>query len=508
MRKFLKLISHRIFAVSLLILLQLGWIVVLFIKFTSYSQYIGFAFKALSVLVVLYLMKRSDNPAIKLAWIVVILLFPVFGGLLYLYIGGKKPIRGMRKKLEPNLRESHRYLVFDSSISEELEEKDANIAGQVYYLEKESGFPACRNSEAVYYPSGEECFEVMLEELKKAKKYIFLEYFIIEEGIMWNSILQILEEKVKEGVDVRVMYDDVGCIFVLPAHYDRTLREKGIKCVAFNRYIPVFSTVFNNRDHRKILVIDDKVAFTGGINFADEYINEKQRFGYWKDNGVRLRGKAVHSMTIMFLQMWNTFSSDKLDYKEFTYEEKDEPQTEGLVLPYSDHPLDSEYVGESVYLNIINNARDYVYFFTPYLIIDNEMVTALILAAKRGVDVRIITPGIPDKKTVYLATQSYYPQLVEGGVSIFQYRPGFVHSKCAVCDDKIATVGTINLDFRSLYFHFENGVYLYDCPAVLDIKEDILQALNDCTNITLDLCQKNMFFQLLQGVLRIFAPLL
>lgn len=513
MRKIFKYLTHRMVMVSLLILLQIGWIAALFVRFTSYSRMISAAFRVLSILVVLYIIRRNDNPAVKLAWIVVILLFPLFGGLLYLYIGGKKPVHRMRKKMESTLEESAKYLVFDPEIQKNLNEEDSVAAGQVYYMEKQSGFPACRNSEATYFPSGEECFESMLEDLKKAERYIFLEYFIIEEGIMWNSILKILEEKVKEGLDVRVMYDDVGSIFVLPSHYDRILREKGIKCVVFNRYIPLLSTVFNNRDHRKILVIDDKAAYTGGINFADEYINEKQRFGYWKDNGVRLCGKAVHSMTMMFLQMWNTFAVDKMDYNRFLYREETYIKnigktTDGIVLPYSDHPLDSECVGENVYLNLINNAVHYIYFFTPYLIIDNELITALILAAKRGVDVRIITPGIPDKKMVFLATQSYYQQLVEGGVQIFQFRPGFVHSKVAVCDDKFATVGTINLDYRSLYFHFENGVYLYQCPAVLDIKNDILNTLEDCTNITKELCRKNMFFQLVQGVLRIFAPLL
>lgn len=513
MRKIFKYLTHRMAIVSLLILLQIGWLAMLFVRFTSYNRMISAAFRVLSILVVLYIIRRNDNPAVKLAWIVVILLFPLFGGLLYLYIGGKKPIRRMRKKMESTLEESAKYLVFDPEIQNSLNQKDTVAAGQVYYMEKQSGFPACRDSEVKYFPSGEECFESMLEDLKKAERYIFLEYFIIEEGIMWNSILKILEEKVKEGLDVRVMYDDVGSIFVLPSHYDRILRKKGIKCVVFNRYIPLLSTVFNNRDHRKILVIDDKAAYTGGINFADEYINEKQRFGYWKDNGVRLCGKAVHSMTMMFLQMWNTFAVDKMDYHRFLYREEAyakniSEEATGIVLPYSDHPLDSECVGENVYLNLINNAVHYIYFFTPYLIIDNELITALILAAKRGVDVRIITPGIPDKKMVFLATQSYYQQLVEGGVLIFQYRPGFVHSKVAVCDDKFATVGTINLDYRSLYFHFENGVYLYQCPAVLDIKNDILKTLEDCTNITKELCRKNMFFQLVQGVLRIFAPLL
>ena len=433
MRKFLKFLSQRIVIVTFLIFLQIMWFVGMFLKVTSYSQYITAAFKILSILVVIYIMNRSDNPSVKLGWIVVILLFPLFGGLLYLTIGGKQPISYLRRKLEPMIEESARHLKADPEI-----EKDGSTASQIYYLEHQSGFPAYKDSKVDYYPSGEDCFKVMAEELRKAKEYIYLEYFIIEEGIMWNTILDILEEKVKEGVDVRVMYDDVGCIFNLPSHYADFLRKKGIKCIVFNRYIPIFSTVFNNRDHRKILVIDGDVAF----------------------------------------------------------------------LPYSDHPLDSEFVGESVYINLINSAQKYIYFFTPYLIIDNEVVTALILAAKRGVDVRIITPGIPDKKMIFLVTQSYYPQLVEGGVQIFQYRPGFVHAKCAVCDDKIATVGTINLDYRSLYLHFENGLFLYNNDTVMDIKKDILDTLEDCNRIMPEMCKKNMFFLLLQGILRIFAPLL
>lgn len=496
------------FVVSFLILLQIVWIAIMFFRFTSYSQYISIGLKVLSVLVVIGIMNRSDNPAVKLVWIIVILLVPLFGGLLYLFLSGKRPIRTMRRKLQPTIDESGRFLEFDESIEEELKQIDAAAAGQVYYLEKQSGFPAYRDSAADYFASGETCFEVMLQDLQNAEHYIYLEYFIIEEGIMWNSVLRILEQKVNEGVDVRVMYDDVGSAFVLSGKYDRFLREKGIKCVVFNRYFPVFSTIFNNRDHRKILVIDGKTAYTGGINFADEYINEKQRFGYWKDNGVRIEGRAVHSMTMMFLQMWNAFSADKLDYSHYPASSGLQKGRRGLVLPYSDHPLDSEYVGENVYLNIINAASRYIYFFTPYLIIDNELVTALILAAKRGVDVKIVTPGIPDKKTIFLVTQSYYQQLVEGGVKIYQYRPGFVHSKCAVSDDRFATVGTINLDFRSLYHHFENGVFLYDCETVTDIKKDIEETLGYCTNITLELCRKNMFFQLLQGILRIFAPLL
>lgn len=496
------------FIASFLILLQMGWIAVMFFQFTSYSRYISIGLRILSILVVIGIMNKSDNPAVKLAWIIVILLVPLFGGLLYLFLSGKRPVRHMRKKLQPTIDESISFLKFDESIENELKLIDPGAAGQVYYLEKQTGFPAYRDSEADYYSSGESCFERMLEDLKGAEQYIYLEYFIIEEGIMWNSVLEILLKKAREGLDIRVMYDDVGSAFALSGHYDRELREQGIKCVVFNRYFPVFSTIFNNRDHRKILVIDGKTAYTGGINFADEYINRKERFGYWKDNGIRITGKAVYSMTMMFLQMWNAFSEDRLDYRIFPPSEGLIKGSRGLVLPYSDHPLDREYVGENVYLNMIDAARNYIYFFTPYLIIDNELATSLILASKRGVDVRIITPGIPDKRIIFLVTQSYYQQLVEGGVKIYQFRPGFVHSKCAVCDDRFATVGTINLDYRSLYHHFENGVFLYDCDTVTDIRKDFEASLECCTEITLQLCRKNMFFQLIQGILRIFAPLL
>ncbi len=508
MRKILKLISHRIFIITLLIFLQIAWFAILFFRFTEYSQIGNNSFKILSIFVAFYVANSRSNSASKIAWIIVILLFPLFGGLLYLYSGDKHVSRPLRKKLEPALSEGGKYLISDRKIEQELREKNGDIAGEICYLEQVSGFPAWRDSKAIYYPSGEDAFQTMLEELRKAEKYIFLEYFIIEEGIFWDSILEILEEKVHAGVDVRIIYDDVGSIFVLPWKYDQILRDKGISCVVFNRYIPMASTIFNNRDHRKILVIDGKTAFTGGINLADEYINEKQRFGYWKDNVLLLRGRAVYNMTAMFLEMWNAFSADKISYEKYLKEDIEPVKSDGIILPFSDNPLDNETVGENVYLNMINHAKKYIYFFTPYLIIDNEISTALTLAAKRGVDVKIITPGIPDKKMVFLVTQSYYEQLVDGGVKIYQYRSGFVHGKVAVADDIAATVGTINLDYRSLYLHFENGVYMYESSTVAEIKKDFLDTLKDSTYITKEICQKKLFFRLLQGLLRILSPLL
>ncbi len=510
LRKILKGISHRSVIITFLIALQVVWVGTLFLRLSSYSNYIATAFKLLSVVVVIYIINRDDNPAMKIVWIVVILLAPLFGGLLYLYIGDKRMMTPLRRKVMPMLEASEKYLASNEQLEEEIRQMDPNVAGQIHYLQHLSGYPAYKDSKVDYFPSGEACYPVILQALKNAKKYIFLEYFIVEEGLMWDGIVDILAEKVKEGIDVRLIYDDVGSMFVLPKNYENKLREKGIKVIVFNKYIPIVSVVFNNRDHRKILVIDGEVAFTGGINMADEYINKKKRFGYWKDNGVKITGRAVYNMTMMFLQMWNAFAKDEddLDYDAYPREEALPVENRGLVLPYSDHPLDSEFVGESVYINMVNTAKKYVYFFTPYLIIDNEMITALTLAAKKGVDVRILTPGIPDKKLVNMVTQSYYMPLVKGGVSIYEYDPGFIHSKCAVCDDKIATVGTINLDYRSLFLHFENGVFLYDCSTVMDIKKDIVNTMKECTKITLEMCSKSLPFRIVQALLRVFSPLL
>ena len=510
MRKFLKFLSQRIVIVTFLIFLQIMWFVGMFLKVTSYSQYITAAFKILSILVVIYIMNRSDNPSVKLGWIVVILLFPLFGGLLYLTIGGKQPISYLRRKLEPMIEESARHLKADPEIEQELKEKDGSTASQIYYLEHQSGFPAYKDSKVDYYPSGEDCFKVMAEELRKAKEYIYLEYFIIEEGIMWNTILDILEEKVKEGVDVRVMYDDVGCIFNLPSHYADFLRKKGIKCIVFNRYIPIFSTVFNNRDHRKILVIDGDVAFTGGINFADEYINEKMRFGHWKDTGFMLRGEAVAGFTAMFLEMWNVNDEHIEDCGEYIQASKKySVSTDGFVIPFGDTPLDEVYVGKRAYINNLNNASEYTYIMTPYLVIDDEMYECMKYAAQRGVDVKIIMPHIPDKKYAFYLARTYYKELLKAGIEIYEYTPGFVHAKMSISDGKKAIVGTVNHDYRSLYLHYECAAYMLNVPAVMDIERDFKDTLELSQKITLeDVKHFNIFTKLLGHIIRLVAPLL
>ena len=367
-----------------------------------------------------YIINSNGNPSVKLAWIVPIIEMPLFGGLLYLAFGTKRPLRSMRQALEKADQLTVPYVDVDPGLIRQVREADPHMGGQMQYL-ADHLYPAYQNTDAVYYPVGEANFQAILDALRQAEHYIFLEYFIVQEGVMWNSILEILQQKAAAGVEVRFIYDDFGSLFKLPTGYDRKLEAMGIKTLVFNPFIPFLSVVMNNRDHRKILVIDGHTAFTGGINLADEYINIDSPFGHWKDTGVQLHGEAVWGLTLMFLNMWNAFRPTDQDLDKFRpgvwHQERFEGQ--GYVIPYADTPLDDELMAENVYMNLISGATKYVYIFTPYLITDHEMTTALCLAAKRGVDVRIMTPGIPDKKTVYQLTRSHYPELLDNGVKIY-----------------------------------------------------------------------------------------
>lgn len=509
--KILNIISKRIVVAGLLILVQLIWGLSLLTKLTAYSNELNTLLLVVSLLVVLYIINKDDNPAYKLAWIIPILAFPLFGGILYLLFGDKRPTKYMRIQMDKASAKISAFSVSDDTLLEKVKKEDPAAYGQMRYINDCAHYPVYNNTESYYYKSGEECYPVLLEELRKAKRFIFMEYFIVEEENMWDSILQILKQKAEEGVEVRFMYDDMGCVSLLPYKYYKKLEESGIKSVAFNPVIPFVSLVMNHRDHRKITVIDGNVGFMGGWNLADEYINLKERFGYWKDTGVMLKGDAVWNLTSMFLVTWNSVKQDKEeDIRRYMpgMRELNPVAAGGYVQPYGDSPLDRENVSESVFLNMINSAQDYIYISTPYLVIDNEMMTALILAAKRGVDVRIITPGIPDKKFVFILTQSYYPQLVQGGVKVYQYDPGFIHAKSFVCDDKFAIVGTINLDYRSLYLHFECGTFFYRTPVVAAVKADLLETMEVSTQQTYPMTQKNIFKRIMQAVLRVFAPLM
>ena len=508
--KYLKVMFNRLFIFGLMILVQVVYMLLIISKFGHYSQLLSVICTVLSILVVLFIVNKEDNPAYKIAWIIPILLFPIFGGLLYLFLGNKKPGKKMRVKLEKEYSRQLKHVDQDQRVIEEIESQDMRVAGQVKYLSNYMNFPIYKNTQAVYYKSGEDNFKDLVRELKAAKHYIFMEYFIIAEGEMWDTILDILEQKAKEGLDVRLIYDDVGCISLLPYKYDRILEARGIKCMAFNPFIPFVSLVMNNRDHRKITVIDGHTGFTGGINLADEYINKKERFGYWKDTGIMLKGEAVWNLTTMFLHMWNSFRYTDEDYSKYKphIHMEELVVNDGYIQPYGDLPLDEEIVGENVYLNIINNAKRYVYIFTPYLIIDNEMMTALCLASKRGIDVKIVTPGIPDKKTIFKLTRSYYNQLIENGVEIYEYTPGFIHAKVVVSDDEVATVGTINFDYRSLYLHFECGVFMYKTKCIQDIKRDAIETISKSKKIESNFFKDSKFDTLFKAVLRLFAPLM
>lgn len=508
MTKLMKLLTHRAFLVAVSILVQLAVLLVMLLRFNEYYRTFNLICMILSMLIVIRIVGNRSNPSYKIAWIIPIMLFPVFGWLLYLLFGGNHLSKRLRKRMQSVDRCMAREL-HDSCKADVLAQTAGEDAGNMArYLESAAFCPVYRNTETEYFPSGESQYESILRELKLAQRYIFLEFFIIEPGKMWDTILDILEEKAAAGVEVCVLYDDVGCLFTLPRNYDQQLKKKGIQCCAFNRFRPVLSVHMNNRDHRKILVIDGKVAYTGGTNLADEYINEKVRFGHWKDTGILLRGDAAWSLAVMFLNMWEHAAGKHLEYADYR-PIQNEVDGVGFVQPYIDSPLDDEPVGETVYLNLIGKAKRYIYLTTPYLIIDHAMSMALSSAAKAGIDVRIITPHIPDKKIVFELTRAHYLPLLQAGVKIFEYTPGFIHAKVFAVDDRFGTVGTINMDYRSMFLHFENGVMLYDTPSVLDIKSDFLQTQSVSQMVSAEeCCSIPLGRRMLRALMRIFAPLL
>lgn len=478
--------------------------------FGSVAGYVEALLRILSTLVVLYIIRNSRHLSADIIWIVAILLFPVPGTAIYLLLGANLISGRTYRSIQSQAEKARALLVPDEALEREMEASAPEFSGQFRYLSRSAGYPFYRNRGCDYYPLGDTGYPVMLEELKRAERFIFIEYFIIEEGEMWNGILDILREKAKAGVDVRVLYDDVGSYGTLPWNYAKKLEEMGIACMPFNRINPVINVIMNHRDHRKILVIDGKVAFSGGINLADEYINAKVKHGHWKDNVIRLKGEAVWPMTVMFLTHWNALREQDPDFTVFRApaEEAPLPALPGYIAPYGETPLDGEITAQNIYMSILNQATRYCTIFTPYLIIDTEFENALILAAKRGVDVRIVTPGIPDKKLIYSITRSYYRPLIEGGVRVFEYTPGFVHAKVFVSDDRVATVGTINLDYRSLYLHFENGVYLFDCPTVEAVRKDAEETVAKSQEVALADCGTSPLKELGLSALRLIAPLL
>ena len=513
MKKLLYILVHRSVLVGLALLAQIVVLILMVVSFSEHAVGMYWFFIFLSVAASLAIICSRMEPGYKIAWLLLILPFPVLGGVFYLLVGGGSVPRRTKKRMQWMIQKTEQVLQEDFK-ADDLLPLGGDAAGQATYLEQRAHCPAYTNTETEYFPLGDKAFPRMLEELEKAEKYIFLEYFILQPGVFWDSILAILERKAAQGVEVRVIYDDMGCMFTLPRDYARDLEAKtGIKCCVFNPFVPILTIRLNNRDHRKIMVIDGKVGFTGGINLADEYINAKVKYGHWKDSAIMVRGDAAWSMAVMFLTLWDDVRETLTeDYDQFrpVWAPGEKPEgTQGFVQPYTDNPLDGEAVGQSVYLNLINKARKYVYITTPYLIVDNSMNNALCIAAKSGVDVRIMTPHIPDKRAVFELTRSHYEPLLEAGVKIYEYTPGFVHAKNFAVDDEYGTVGSINLDYRSLFLHFENGVWLCSDPSVLDIKADFLETLEQCQPVTLEQCRALPWWRtLFRSVLRMFAPLM
>jgi len=520
-KKLLKFLFSRVVIVAAMLMFQLALVFIVAIRFSEFY----FTFYTVSLIfggiVTIHIINKKDNPSYKIAWIVPVLSIPILGITTYYIFSGNRLTNRKKKKMQ-NITETMKdVLDIENNVTTALfASEHPEVANQVKYINDYAYSPPYQNTYTKYFSAGEAMFASLIAELEKAEKYIFLEYFIIQEGYMWKKILAILERKANEGIDVRIIYDDMGTIMLLPAKFAKTLRKKGIKCQVFNRFIPVLSSRLNNRNHRKIGVIDGHTAFTGGVNLADEYINKIERFGHWKDSAVIIKGDAAWSFTVMFLTMWDyvdykdtsvTSADEYMQYKpkSITFTDEEKSHLGGYVQPYTDNPLDNEPVGETIYLNIINKAQKYVYISTPYLIIDNEMITALCNAAKGGIDVRITTPYIGDKLIIHETTKSYYDHLIHNGVKIYEYTPGFIHSKTFVCDDVIGTVGSVNLDYRSLYLHFECGVWMYGTDAIAHIRDDYTQMLAVCNEITAETCAKvNIFRRIFRSVMVTFAPLM
>ena len=495
--------------VALSLLLQVGYLVYLISKAGKYYPYITMGTEILALAAVVGIYSQHRSSASKISWVILIMLFPLLGLCLYLLVGQPWATHTIRRRFENVDRSLAGRLPQDKAVMQEIKQNLPEFAGQARYISDWARYPVYKNTSVEFHAQGEIAFEALKRELRKAEKFIFMEYHAIELSQCFLELEEILAERAKNGVEVRLFYDDVGSLTFICPNFVQRMEEKGIHCQVFNPLIPMVSAFMNNRDHRKITVIDGRVGFTGGYNLADEYFNVKHPYGHWKDTGIRMEGEAVRSLTVMFLEMWNAVKKLDGDYGVYTNVDCGKVQSDGYVQPYADSPLDNERVGENVYMNMIKTARRYVWITTPYLILDDEMTQELTLAAKRGVDVRIITPGIPDKKIVFQLTRSYYAQLVRGGVRIFEYSPGFLHAKQMLVDDETAAVGTINLDFRSLYLHFENAVLLHGCSATKDIYRDFQATFPLCREMTQQYGGKRMMhMRVNQSLLRLFAPLL
>ena len=499
-------IPGRILTAGLLILLQIGFFALIELYLKQWASFIYAFVRIIALIIVFAIINKRDNPSYKLTWIVFILIAPLVGGVLFFLWGNGKVKPLLTRRMREQKKLNKRYLWQDPAVVTDLHFKDVDHARQSQFLFRESGYPVYTDTTVEFLAPGEEFLPRMIEELETAEKYIFIEYFILARGKMWNAIYDVLRRKAAQGVEIRIIFDDFGSISRQSRHFVKRLRKEGIKVMAFNKIRASVDLFLNNRDHRKICVIDGYISMTGGLNIADEYINETHPHGYWMDSAVIMKGPAATSFAVAFCEMWSSMSRERLDPKNYIVDTF--PKSEGYVQPYVENPLDTHhYPGEGIYRQILGSAKDYVYIITPYLILDNTMITALTSAAKAGIDVRIITPRIGDKWYVHPVTQFNYQELLEAGVRIFEYRPGFIHSKIFVSDDAVATCGTINMDYRSFYFHFECGVWMCSVPAVDDIKEHFEEMQAESDEIILSKWSKRpLRIRFMQALLNVFAP--
>ena len=508
LRRVLNLVFSRIVVTGVLLLLQAFWLFALFYWLADYAKWFGGVGVAMSIIMCLALIRQDSTvPEFKISWMILFAVMPVQGGILYLLWGNKRPALGLRHRLERAEDAMAPAWKDDPDAAAALRRQDPRAALTARYLHDYGPMPVCGGTAAKYYPDGQSMFADMLPALQGAQHSIYVESFIIGMGEMWGQIHEILRRKAAAGLDVRVIYDDAGCLSLLPHNYAEMMRADGIRAFSFNRCVPMLNLVMNNRDHRKIMVIDGQIAFTGGVNLADEYINKIVRFGYWKDSGVRLDGPGAASLANIFLTFWKAKYPDEDLDAGCDLPAAVPVETDCLVQPFADTPVDREAVAKNVYLELINQAQKRLYICTPYLILDNDLLSCLRLAAKRGVDVRIYTPGVPDKPTIYQLTRSYFPHLLRAGVKIYSYTPGFLHAKTWLVDDRIAAVGTVNLDYRSLYLHFENSVLLYGGAVLDDVRRDLAEIEKESAAVTLADCRTGFFGTLYSAVLRLVAPL-
>ena len=494
-----KLLTSRMLATAFNILTQFFVIIILIGYFDGAFLYYYSITLILSAACCIFVINKNMNSGYKIAWILLLLLLPMFGLTLYLMLEGS----WYTKKTKTKMLCITERIKDELSVDESIDFHDTYAKKQSDYIKSFAYSPPLKNTTSKYFSCGEDYFNSLLKDLKTAEKSIYVEYFIIKESHMWDRIKEILTEKATQGVDVRIIYDDFGSIDKIRKKEIKSLIRAGIKVRAFNPFVPAISLLLNYRDHRKICTIDTKIAYSGGVNLGDEYINKEERFGYWKDSGIALYGEGAFSMEVFFLTLWEYITKEKQEIKKPDY-----PMLEdGIYQPYTDSPIDSEAVGANIYMNIISQAHRYVYISTPYFVVDDEMLKIITNAAKTGVDVRLIVPHIPDKKIVNQATKSYYSKLIKAGVKVYEYKRGFNHSKIVISDDKIATVGSVNFDYRSFYLSFECGIWMYNTPVVADILSDYNNMLNDSIKVSLEDCKVSPFLRIFRAIIAAFAPL-